>query len=582
MSEDALTDELQRLRQRIADLENSEKRRDELSERLSLFHKFVEASNEGLGWADLNGDVKYLNPSLCRMLDIEAPESKYGEPVAQYYDQATREYLAREVFPTVVATGAWSGELELHSITGRRTPTQNSLFLLRDTDGNPICFANVVTDLTERKAAERELKQHRDRLEELVAARTRELTQANQQLQLHIAERKRAEDERIKLERKFHETQKLESLGVLAGGIAHDFNNLLLGVLGNADLALTDLSPESPARPRVLDIIETAKRLAELTNQMLAYSGKGRFLVEPIDLSKLVSEMAHLLEVCISKKAVIKYDLTEGLPAAKCDVSQIRQVVMNLITNASEAIGEKSGVIALSTGVVYLDQTYIDNVYPSGTLPEGYYVFLEVSDTGCGMDRQTIDRMFDPFFTTKATGRGLGLAAVIGIVRGHRGGIKIYSEPKRGTTIKILLPQAEVQQAPIAEEAPQALPTYGGETILLVDDEETVRAVTRMILETVGFRVLMAADGREAVEIVKEHKDEIAAVLLDLTMPHMDGVEAFSEIRRICPGLRVILSSGYNEQDATRHFAGKGLADFIQKPYLARPLIEKLRRLLER
>ncbi len=580
MRDKVANEEMERLRRRIAELEASEKRWSELSEQLSLFHKFVETSHEGLGWADLNGDVKYLNSALCRMLDLERPEDKYGEPVSQFYDEATRQRLAEEVFPEVVATGAWTGELDLHSVRGRCTPTLNSLFLLTDADGHPMCFANVVTDLTERKRAEEQLRQHRDRLEELVAARTGELSRTNEQLQLHIVERRRAEEERIRLEKKVHETQKLESLGILAGGIAHDFNNLLLGVLGNAELALMDLAPESPARFRVLDIVAAAKRLADLTNQMLAYSGKGRFVVEPINLSRLVEEMVHLLEVCISKKAVIKYDLMDSLPPTECDASQIRQVIMNLITNASEAIGEKSGVIALSTGIVFVDESYLDNVYPRTALPQGYYVFVEVSDTGCGMDRETIDKMFDPFFTTKSTGRGLGLAAALGIVRGHRGGIKIYSEPKRGTTAKVLLPQAREAKAPLKKEVPEAARLHGGEMVLVVDDEETVRAVAKMMLESAGFHVLLAADGREALQLVRVHQEELSAVLLDLTMPHMDGVETFGEIHRIRSDLPVILMSGYNEQDATRSFAGKGLADFIQKPFLVSPLIQKLRRLL--
>ncbi|MCP4375105.1 MAG: response regulator [bacterium] len=395
---------------------------------------------------------------------------------------------------------------------------------------------------------------------------------------------KQAAKQRLNLERQLQHAQKLESLGVLAGGIAHDFNNLLVAIMGNADLAMYELSPHAPARENIQEVLNASKRAAELAKQMLAYSGKGRFVIEPISLNKFVEEMAHLLDISISKKAVIKYNFTDDLPTFDGDAAQIRQIIMNLITNASEAIGDKSGVIALSTDMMNCDRAYLDGLDEillaglSEPLSEGLYVYFEVADTGCGMDTETIEKMFDPFFTTKFTGRGLGMAAVLGIVHGHGGGIKIYSEPGKGTTLKILFPAKSpgnataIQQQHTSED--EAWCGHG--TILLVDDEETVLTVGKQMLEKMGFDVLTACDGRKAIEVFEAHSDDIVCVLLDLTMPHLNGEAAFRELRRLRSDIAVILCSGYNEQDATQRFAGKGLAGFVQKPYSIAILKEKL------
>jgi PAS domain S-box-containing protein len=260
--------------------------------------------------------------------------------------------------------------------------------------------------------------------------------------------------ERIKIQEQIQQTQKLESLGVLAGGIAHDFNNLLMGIMGNADLALMELSKVSPARENVEEIKAASARAADLCRQMLAYSGKGRFVIEPINLSEVVEEMTHMLEVSISKNVVLKFNFGENLPATRVDVTQIRQVIMNLITNASEAIGERSGVVSITTGTMACDKEYLEETYIEDDLAPGLYLTLEVADTGCGMDEETLHRIFEPFYTTKFTGRGLGLAAVLGIVRGHKGAIKIYSEPGQGTTVRLLLPACEDAPPPPKSTSP--------------------------------------------------------------------------------------------------------------------------------
>ena len=396
-----------------------------------------------------------------------------------------------------------------------------------------------------------------------------------------ITERKQAEERQRNFEAKLQQAQKLESLGVLAGGIAHDFNNLLMGVLGNAEIALLELPPESPARGELMNITTAALRAAELTKQMLAYSGKGKFVVEALNLSKVVEEMVHLLQVSISKNVVLKYHFSDDLPAIEADGAQIRQVVMNLIINASEAIGEKSGFVTVSTGVIEADRSYLSETYLDENLPEGYYVSLEVADTGCGMDEQTRKKIFDPFFSTKFAGRGLGLAAVLGIVRGHGGTLMIYSQPRRGTTFKVLFPASRL---PVEGSVPSSATEQewrGSGVILVVDDDEPVRIAAKWMLAKLGFTVLTAEDGRAALEVLRSRVDEIVVVLLDLTMPRLDGEGTFRELRRIRPDVRVILSSGYNEQETTSRFAGKGLAGFLQKPYGIRPLMEKIRQVLE-
>ncbi len=396
-----------------------------------------------------------------------------------------------------------------------------------------------------------------------------------------ITERKRTEEEQAKLKEQMQEVQKLESLGVLAGGIAHDFNNLLMTILGNADLALLSLSPASPARSNMEQIVRASQRAADLCGQMLAYSGRGRFVVGRYDLSEIVQEMAQILKVSVSKNAILRYNFTADLPAVEVDATQMRQVIMNLITNASEALGDQSGVISVSTGVMDCDRAYLGDSYLDDKLPEGKYVFLEIADTGAGMDEETRRRIFDPFFTTKFTGRGLGLAAVLGIVRGHKGAIKVYSEVGHGTTFKVLLPAKEWVLGDREPRATQIVhPLRSGETILLVDDDPEVRDVGTQMLGRLGFKVLTAADGQEGLKVFQECGGEIACVILDLTMPGMGGEEVFRELRRLRPDVRVILSSGYNEQEVTQRFAGKGLAGFVQKPYRMASLKEILNRVL--
>ncbi|WP_239027960.1 hybrid sensor histidine kinase/response regulator [Geomonas subterranea] len=308
---------------------------------------------------------------------------------------------------------------------------------------------------------------------------------------------------------------------------------------------------------------------------MLAYSGKGRFLVEKADLNQLIEELRHVLETS-APNAQLKLELSRPLPAVEADVNQMRQILMNLVVNAAEAIGEQKGAITIRTGSVRLDQEALGNVILGGDMAEGNYVFLEVVDTGGGMEEEVLNKIFDPFFTTKFTGRGLGLAAVHGITRGHKGGIRIYSEPGQGTTFKVFLPAADAATAPVEAEPVQD--DWRGEgKILLVDDEETVRNIGTRMLRELGYTPLVASGGEEALTLYRENPD-VRTILLDLTMPGMDGEECFRRLQLLDPEVRVIMSSGFSEQDVVSKFDGKGLTGFIQKPYTLKGLKDLMRK----
>ena len=386
---------------------------------------------------------------------------------------------------------------------------------------------------------------------------------------LDVTDRKLAED-------RLRQAQKFESLGLLAGGVAHDFNNLLVGVIGNASLAKELLPPDNPASELLDGVIHTGEQAAHLTRQMLAYSGKGKFLVEPLNLSALIPEMTGLVRPSISKKIALRLELDADLPPIEADRGQVQQVFMNLTLNASEAIGSHAGMITVSTGSRSVDNDYLRLHRDAADLHPGEYVFLEVRDTGCGMDAATVAKIFDPFFSTKFTGRGLGLAAVAGIVRGHKGVISVSSAPGKGSCFTVLFPAGA--RVPVEAPAPavrDALAAAGA--ILVVDDEDVVRTMVKKALERQGYEVLAAESGRTAVDILKRHTGRIAAVILDLSMPGMSGEETLPELRRIRPEIKVLISSGYSEVEAMRLFQGQRVSGFLQKPYTSRGIADKLR-----
>jgi two-component system, cell cycle sensor histidine kinase and response regulator CckA len=403
-----------------------------------------------------------------------------------------------------------------------------------------------------------------------------------------ISDRKRAEEERLLLERQVQHTLKLESLGVLAGGIAHDFNNILTGVLGNAELAMLEIADTHPAMPNVRAISKGANQAAHLTRQMLAYSGRGKFVVEMLDLSVIVDDMNLLLRSSIPQTLTLTKDLEPSLPAIRADAAQIQQVVMNLIINASEAIGDENGTIALSTGLMACSADYLANSLTctsgEGAAPApGTYVYFEVRDTGCGMDESTRTRLFEPFFTTKFTGRGLGMAAVLGIMRGHYGAIVLDTEPGRGTTFRMLFPVAKgLSSKPIKPKTKRPYdesPLMEG-TVLVVDDEEAVRRLAKSAFTRKGLTVLEAEDGREGLQVFREHADDIACVFMDLTMPNMNGESCSEALRKLRPDINIVIMSGYDEQGSLQHFVDGEIAGFIQKPFSMVDLGKKLEEVL--
>jgi CheY-like chemotaxis protein len=339
-----------------------------------------------------------------------------------------------------------------------------------------------------------------------------------------------------------------------------------------------DLPESSPAQSCLKQIEQSALRAADLCRQMLAYSGKGRFLVQRVNLSHLVEESLALLLVSISKDATLKMNLASRLPCVSADATQLRQILMNLVMNASDAIGDRSGIIEVKTGVIQADAAYLASTHLSPVLPAGRYVFLKVQDTGSGMDPETQKRIFDPFFTTKFTGRGLGLAAVLGIVRGHQGALKVSSEIGHGSTFTLLLPEAEGDPEDLAVAQSEPDEWRGQGRVLVIDDEETVRQVSTEMLKSMGFECVAAVDGKQGLDLFAEHPDAFDAVLLDLTMPQMGGAETLVQLRRLQPKIPIILMSGYNEQEAVGKLRGHNMTGFIQKPFQREGLQDVLRR----
>ena len=495
------------------------------------FKAFTSQSAEGISVADLEGNYIYANEAFCKMVGYSEDEllkMTVFDVTSDSQDKATfaKSIGVGEGTPIQVVLKKKNGIDFLAEVVGKNIKVGEDEHVL-----------GVIRDITDRENLATEQRIH---------------------------------------ERQLLHSQKLESLGVLAGGIAHDFNNLLTAIQGNASLAMDELSPVSPARISLQEIQKASKRAANLSRQMLAYSGRGQFVIQVIDSKKLIEEITHLLEVSVSKKIELLYSFSKDARDFEGDATQISQVVMNLITNAAESIGDENGSISLSTGTMDCSRQYLDHVNMTlraslnEPLPEGMYTFLEVGDTGCGMDPEIIDRIFDPFFTTKFTGRGLGMSAVLGIIRGHRGALNISSEVGTGTTIRVLFPVSEntaIRASGSFETRSENPDWQGNGTILVVDDEESILLLASKMLKRLGFDVLMAKDGVEAMKVHSEHLGEIDCTLLDLTMPKMDGKEVFRQIKIQEPEARIILSSGYSEEEATLEFTGKGLSGFISKPY---------------
>ena len=487
---------------------------DLLKTELNALHN----SASGIVVTDLDAKLQYVNPSFLKMWRFENATEVHERDMRDFWSEKDP---SDGIIQSIIKDGAWSGELIAKRMDATEFHVQISAAGNRDTDNRLVGIVFSFVDITERKKS--------------------------QETMLH--------------------TQKLESLGVLAGGIAHDFNNLLAVVMGNAALAMRDMPPESPGH-KFLNQIETAgRRGADLCKQMMAYAGRGTFALSTLNLNEIVQETAELLKISISKSATLKYELAESPPLVEADPTQIRQVLMNLVVNASEAVSEKSGAITITTGVMRADRAYLNQTQLGQALTEGDYAYMEVTDTGSGMDAETQKKIFDPFFTTKFTGRGLGLAAVLGIAHTHKAALKVYSELEHGTTFRFLLPCAHVSVR--MPSLPPTTPSVwnGTGTALVIDDEDNVRSVVASMIEEFGFTPLVARDGIEGVKNYKEREKDITLVLLDMTMPKMSGEETFNEIRRINPNARILLMSGYSHDEMSARFSGKNLAGFIQKPF---------------
>ena len=491
------------------------------------YRQLVEAMDEGMWILDPDGRTVFMNRRLLEMLG-HTDQEVIGKPFEAIL-HASEQTVCRRYLAEWIAGAGIHHDLRLQRRDGSDLWAIVSGSLVEGENGESEGILAMVTDVTARR-------------------RTEEL-----QLQ----------------------SQKLESLGVLAGGIAHDFNNLLAAMLGNLGIAQMSLPPGSPVQATLGKLEKSVERAAHLTRQMLAYSGKGNFTVAPLDLNQTVQEISHLITVSVPKKVRLLYELQPELPAMTADAAQIQQVVMNLVTNACEAIGDQEGVVTLRTGLRVWAAAELGGLFPGQTLEPGSYLTLEVTDTGTGMSPEVQARIFEPFFSTKFTGRGLGLASMQGIVRGHRGGIHIDSEVGRGTRFLVGFPVS-----PGTEDLPrhpeEDSSWRGAGTILLAEDEQEVRESTETLLRGLGFDVVAAADGREALEQFRLDPQRFTAVLMDFTMPRMNGLEAYQAMRELDPGCRVILTSGYQEPTALAGGKASLFAAFLPKPYDRRDLIQAL------
>jgi two-component system, cell cycle sensor histidine kinase and response regulator CckA len=384
--------------------------------------------------------------------------------------------------------------------------------------------------------------------------------------------------ERRHLEEQLRHAQKLESLGILAGGVAHDFNNLLTGILGNASLAMDSVSHQSDVRVMLHGIVKSAERAADLTRQLLAYAGKGKFVITKVDVSALVRDISELIRSSVPRSVELDLHLSHDLPPVEGDPTQVQQLVMNLILNAVEATGDRRGTVRVFTRFRNVTSRDVTSRYRPDVPQPGAYVEIEVSDTGCGMSPDVEAQIFDPFFTTKFTGRGLGLAAALGIVRGHKGAIRVDTRPGVGSTFSVLLPGVGgIASASIDREKNNQAAQAEGCAVLIIDDEEMVRRAARAALEHYGYTVFEATDGRDGVDLFSRLHDRVSAVLLDLTMPRMDGQEVWRYIRELRPDMKVVVSSGYDEMEARRQLCEEPELHFLKKPYTANSLVKVLR-----
>ncbi|HEY3838356.1 MAG TPA: PAS domain S-box protein [Bryobacteraceae bacterium] len=526
---------------------------------------------------DIHGKFVFFNPSATELLGYPA-EQLIGR---SYLDLVRPDYRfqMRHFYRAQLARNQEDTYFEFPAIAqdGREVWFGQNVQLIRE-NGKSIGFQAITRDITKQHHIEHEAKRAREELERMVRERTAELENSNRQLRKEMEERRRAEEQRIRLEAQIQHAQRLESLGILAGGIAHDFNNLLTAIMGHASMAKLLLPEQSPAVSSIDLVLGASKSAAQLTQQMLAYSGRGKFVVEAINISDFVQETSRFASSLVSKKATVRYQLATEIPVIEVDVAQLRQILINLLTNASDALNDKPGSIDVKTGSLWIGENEYPVVGSQSTLAPGEYVFLEVADTGCGMDQDTLARIFDPFFTTKFTGRGLGLAAVMGIVRGHSGTLDVQSKPGEGSRFRVFFPTGHSSAPPRIDHVESDWRKWTAQgVVLVVDDEPLVRQLAAETLKRAGLTVITAVDGPDGIRQFKANISVIRTVLLDMTMPGMNGIEVFQQIAEIASDVKVFLCSGYNMQDLDKLLGLDGLAGFLRKPYLPHELIKCVR-----
>jgi two-component system, cell cycle sensor histidine kinase and response regulator CckA len=489
---------------------------------------------------DLKGNLTFASGRAVDLFGVTSVEAMLGHPIADWLVTEQWERAENTFSSLAVSGGSRVCEFDILRTDSVSFPAEFNIAVLHSSDGMPERLIIVVRD---------------------------------------ISERRRLELERLAMERQFLQTQKLESLGVLAGGIAHDFNNLLVGILGNISLVKGRMNPSDRNYLYLQRAEHSGERAAELTRQMLAYSGRGRYVSEPIDLNDLIRENTELFRSSIPRIISMDISLAAGQVCMSGSPAQIQQVIMNLITNAFEAIGDRTGEITILTGAINAE-----GIAPGEKkdLPTGRYIFLEVRDNGSGMTPDVKAHLFEPFFTTKFTGRGLGMAAVQGIVQAHKGRITVDSETGSGSTIRIFFPETPcVEPRPRTGTHPAARWKRTGVTgtVIIVDDEDDSRDLALELVAELGFTARGAVHGRQALEILQQEGEACVCILLDMTMPVMDGAETFREIRKISRTLPVILCSGFNEQDVLQKVVQDGHSTFLQKPYRPTLLTDQILRL---
>jgi len=495
----------------------------------SAAENIIATMRDALFLVSTDGRVVTANQGAAKLLHCNSPADLVGKMASTFLAERERAIYENTWLAQLQEQGTISDvEAYFRTFDDHDLVVSLSASILRTEDGPARGIIYVVRDLTNRKEEERQ---------------------------------------KLDFEKRLHQAQKLESLGILSKGIAHDFNNLLMIILGNTDIALYNLPDDSPARKSIKTIKATAVRSTDLVRQMLTYSGKGKFVLEPVALNNVLKEQSDLLEASVSKKATLRFDLAKPLPVIEADLTQVRQIMLNLITNASEALENESGTITVSTRVEQLLESDISDMPVKTNAKAGRYVILAVEDTGKGISPDEMTKIFDPFYSTKFPGRGLGLSSVLGIIREHHGLINVGSVPEEGTRIYVGFPIVEEPEVVTMEEIPSPEEWQGSGTLLVVDDEAEVLDVAQQLLELLGFDVITAQGGREALSVYAERSQDIRCILLDLTMPEMDGIETLRELTKLDADIRVVICSGYDESDIRERFEGLSLVGVIPKPF---------------